>query len=195
MLRAFSMESTLKRKGRFPLDASNLSRTRSPMRCIWFARWSERALPDERTYEGDFGCVPIHNYTATRDCFVIGIHVRSQLRTSAYGADSSMEKPGRRDAAANWATLALLPIFPQSYCWVVGMILKIGGGENMKDPIHNRWDRSLFILFITLISTHIIQHDGFFAVASPQKRCNRKYSGGGVYVYVPCYCSNIKSTQ
>ena len=44
--------------------------------------------------------------------------------TSAYGALSSRVNPGSLLAAAYCATFEDEPILPQSYFWVVGMILK-----------------------------------------------------------------------
>lgn len=69
-LKAFSMERTLKRKGKFPSVASNRSMTRLPMRFGLLARCSERVLPEKRTWEGDLGCVPIHNYTMGKEVIV-----------------------------------------------------------------------------------------------------------------------------
>ena len=50
----------------------------------------------------------------------------SLKRTSAYGASSLSSNPGILEAAANCATFEDKPSLPQSYCWVVGMILNTG---------------------------------------------------------------------
>ena len=50
--------------------------------------------------------------------------MNGMLLTSAYGAFSSRVKPGSLAAVAYCATLDDKPILPQSYFWVVGMILK-----------------------------------------------------------------------
>ena len=51
------------------------------------------------------------------------LYVNKTLLTSAYGAFSRV-KPGSLAAVAYCATLDDKPILPQSYFWVVGMILK-----------------------------------------------------------------------
>jgi len=45
-------------------------------------------------------------------------------------------KSGILDAEANWATLEVRPVIPQSYCWIVGRILKTGVVEDMVRAIY-----------------------------------------------------------
>ena len=63
MLSAFSIDKTLNRKGKFPLDASNASMTRLPMSSGRSARCSERIVFVVKTWDGDLGWVPIQSWT------------------------------------------------------------------------------------------------------------------------------------
>jgi len=61
MLRAFSMDKTLNKKGRLPFDASKRSMTRSPRSSGCAARYSESVSLDGSTRDGELGCVPIQS--------------------------------------------------------------------------------------------------------------------------------------
>ena len=62
MLKAFSIERTLNRNGRLPSSTLKWLMTFGPIRDGLAFKCSERIWFVDATREGDFGCVPIHNW-------------------------------------------------------------------------------------------------------------------------------------